>query len=385
MDRKIYTDDHEAFRDVVRTYVDRNVSGNVEGWDDARAIDEAAWTAAGEQGIIGLPAPSAFGGGETHDYRYRAVVIEELARVGAGSLAAAFAVQDDLAIPYVSDLGTEEQCGRWLPGMTGGRLIGAVAMTEPGAGSDLRGIRTSGKRVEGGWEVSGSKIFISNGIRAGVVVTVVRTGEERGSNAFTLMVLEEGMEGFSRGRRLEKLGLHGQDTAELFCDGVIVPDTNVLGEVGGGLRELMRHLPLERLSIAVQATSSAAAVLSDTVSYTMGREAFGAPISDLQHIRFTLAELTTEVEVTTAFVDRAMLAYADGTLSAVDAAKAKWWATDMQGRVIDRCLQLFGGYGYMMEYPVARAFADARVQRIFGGTNEIMKEIIGRDVTTRSR
>lgn len=383
MDRKIYNTDHDSFRTVARTFVERTVKDHVAAWDTAHAIPESVWTAAGKQGVIGLPAPCAYGGGGIEDYRFRAVLAEELARVGAGSVAAAFAVQDDLAIPYISDLGTDEQRSRWLPGMTAGRTVGAVAMTEPGAGSDLRGIRTSGTRVVGGWEVSGSKTFISNGIRADVVVTVVRTGSDRGSDAFSLMVLERGMEGFSRGRRLDKLGLHAQDTAELVFEKVFVPDANVLGEVGAGLRELMRHLPLERLSIAAQATSSASAVLTDTIAYTMNREAFGGPISDLQHIRFTLAELTTEVEVATSFVDRAMLAYADGQLTAVDAAKAKWWATDMQGRVIDRCLQLFGGYGYMMEYPVARAYADARVQRIFGGTNEIMKEIIGRDVTAR--
>jgi long-chain-acyl-CoA dehydrogenase len=256
-------------------------------------------------------------------------------------------------------------------------------MTEPGAGSDLRGIRTSGQKVDGGWIVNGAKTFITNGIQSDIVITVVRTDPAGGSAGFTLLVVERGMAGFSRGRKLDKLGLHAQDTAELFFDDVFVPDDNVLGSVGGGFGQLVSHLPLERLAIAAQAIAVSAVVLQQTIDYTNQREAFGRRIADFQNTRFVLAELSTELDVTTAYVDKAMLAHSEGRLTVAEAAKAKWWASDMQGRLIDRCLQLFGGYGFMMEYPVARAYQDARVQRIFGGTNEIMKEIIGRDVVGR--
>ena len=380
MKRDLYNEDHDAFRDVVRTFAERHVAGEIERWEAQRTIDRDAWLEAGRQGIIGLPAPAEHGGGGLDDYRFRSVVIEELARVGAGSLNASFALQDDLAIPYIASLGTEDQKSRWLPSMVAGERIGAVAMTEPGAGSDLRGIRTAGRREPGGWVVSGSKIFITNGIQADIVVVVVRTEPGGGSRGFSLLAIESGMKGFERGRKLDKLGLHAQDTAELFFEEVFVPDENVLGEIGGGLGYLFDHLPLERLSIAVQAVGSSAAVLEETIRFTSERHAFGKRIADFQNTRFQLAELSTELDVTTAYVDKAMLAYEKDELTAVEAAKAKWWATDVQGRLMDRCLQLFGGYGYMMEYPVARPFQDARVQRIYGGTNEIMKEIIGRDL-----
>jgi long-chain-acyl-CoA dehydrogenase len=383
MERGLYTADHEAFRDIVRTFVDREVVAHLQTWEERRLIDRSVWLVAGAQGVIGLLAPTEYNGAGVSDYRYRSVVLEELARVGAGSLASGFSLQDDIAIPYIVSLGTDDQKRRWLPKMVAGEWIGAIAMTEPGAGSDLRGIRTSGQKVDGGWIVNGAKTFITNGIQSDIVITVVRTDPAGGSAGFTLLVVERGMAGFSRGRKLDKLGLHAQDTAELFFDDVFVPDDNVLGSVGGGFGQLVSHLPLERLAIAAQAIAVSAVVLQQTIDYTNQREAFGRRIADFQNTRFVLAELSTELDVTTAYVDKAMLAHSEGRLTVAEAAKAKWWASDMQGRLIDRCLQLFGGYGLMMEYPVARAYQDARVQRIFGGTNEIMKEIIGRDVVGR--
>ncbi|TCB95470.1 acyl-CoA dehydrogenase [Micromonospora zingiberis] len=381
MKRNLYTDDHEQFRDVVRTFVARSVVDNLDRWESERLIDREVWRAAGKQGVIGLSAPAEYGGaGQHHDYRYRNIVLEELARVHATSLASSFSLQDDITIPYLLTLGSAEQRARWLPAMVAGELIGAIAMTEPGTGSDLRGIRTTGRRVDGGWLVNGAKTFITSGINADLVIVVARTDD---SGGLSLLVVERDMAGFSRGRKLAKIGLHAQDTAELFFADVFVPDANVLGELGGGLRQLVGLLPLERLSIAAHAVAVADVVLTDTLTYVDERHAFGQPIADFQNTRFELAAMATEVDVARAFVDKAILAHGDGDLTVVDAAKAKLFASEMQNRVIDRCLQLHGGYGYMLEYPVARAFSDARVQRIFGGTNEIMKEIIGRDLVGR--
>jgi alkylation response protein AidB-like acyl-CoA dehydrogenase len=384
MRRDLYESDHETYRASVRQFVAREVTPNLTRWDEQRLIDRDVWLAAGKQGIIGLSAPERFGGaGAAEDYRYRNVVLEELARVHATSVASSFSLQDDIAIPYVATLGDDDQCAKWLPRMVAGELIGAIAMTEPGTGSDLQGIRTSGRRVDGGWVVDGAKTFITNGIQSDLVIVVVRTDPDAGSRGFSLLVVERGMTGFTRGRKLDKVGLHAQDTAELFFDEVFVPDENVLGAVGGGFGQLVEHLPLERLSIAAHAIAVSDSILASTVEYTQERVAFGQPVADFQNTRFVLAELATEADVTRAYVDRCILAYAVGDLTVVDAAKAKWWASDVQNRIIDRCLQLHGGYGWMMEYPVGRAFQDARIQKIFGGTNEIMKQIIGRDIIGR--
>ncbi|MFJ9543963.1 acyl-CoA dehydrogenase family protein [Streptomyces sp. NPDC101225] len=385
MKRGLYGPDHEAFRETVREFVAREVIPHVDRWESQRLIDRDVWLTAGKQGIIGLSSPQQYGGGGIGDYRFRAVVLEELARANTASLASSFSLQDDIVMPYIISLGTDEQRRRWLPGMNAGELIGAIAMTEPGTGSDLRGIRTTATKVAGGWRVTGTKTFITSGLQSDLVITVVRTDPDPNSRstALSLLVVERGMEGFTRGRKLDKVGQWAQDTAELFFEDVFVPDHNVLGEVGDGLGQLMSHLPLERLSIAAQAVAFADAIFKGTVEYTRQREAFGRPVADFQNTRFVLAEMATELDVTRAFVDKAILAYNEGVLTAVDAAKAKWWATDVQNRAVDRCLQLHGGYGYMMEYPVARAFQDARVQKIYGGTNEIMKHVIGRDLTGR--
>lgn len=384
MKRHLYNADHDEFRSVVREFVDREVVDHIERWEEERLIDRDVWLAAGKQGLLGLSAPVEYGGADQfRDYRFRNVVLEELARVHATSLASSFSLQDDIAIPYIASIGTDEQKQRWLPAMVAGEVIGAIAMTEPGTGSDLRGIRTSGTRVDGGWVVNGAKTFITNGIHADLVVTVVRTDPEGGSRGFSLMVVERGMTGFSRGRKLKKVGLHGQDTAELVFEDVFVPDENVLGEIGGGFGQLVHHLPLERLSIAAHAVAAATAVLQSTLEYTDSRVAFGQPVADFQNTRFVLADVATEIDVTRAFVDASILAWNAAELTVVDAAKAKLWASEMQNRVVDRCLQLHGGYGYMLEYPVGRAYQDARIQRIFGGTNEIMRQIIGQDLVGR--
>jgi alkylation response protein AidB-like acyl-CoA dehydrogenase len=381
VNRNLFDDDHESFRATVREYVEREVMPHASEWDDERLIGRNAWRAAGAQGVIGLSVPEAFGGPGVNDYRYRYVVTEELTRIGANSLSAGFGLQDDIAIPYIVDLGTDEQKARWLPGMASGEIIGAIAMTEPGAGSDLQGIRTTGIRDGSDYVLNGAKTFITNGIHADIVIVVARTDPEAGSRGISLIVVERDTPGFTRGRKLDKLGLHAQDTAELFFNGVRVPASHVLGAAGKGFVHLMERLPRERLSIAVQAVASARAAISWTLAYTLERRAFGKPIAAFQNTQFELASAVTEVDVLEAYVDKATLSLNDGTLTAVDAAKAKLWATEVQNRVINRCLQLFGGYGFMSEYPIARAFADARVQTIYGGTSEIMKTIIGRDLT----
>jgi alkylation response protein AidB-like acyl-CoA dehydrogenase len=379
--RNLYDSDHEAFREVVQAFVKREVEPNNERWEAERNVDRSAWLAAGKQNIIGHLIPEKLGGLGTQDYRFRAVVTEELAKVGAASVSSGFGLQDDIAIPYLVDLGTDEQQERWLPPMASGEAIGAIAMTEPGAGSDLQGIRTTATKDGGDWIVNGAKTFITNGINADLVIVVARTNPDAGSRGISLLVVERDMPGFSRGRKLDKLGLHGQDTAELFFDDVRVPAANLLGREGGGFVHLMERLPRERLSIAVMALASARAGIGWTVDYTTQRTAFGQPIASFQNTGFELATAVTEVDVLEAYVDKAIVALNAGELTAVDAAKAKLWATEVQKRVLDHCLQLFGGYGYMNEYPIARAYADARVQTIYGGTSEIMKTIIARDLT----
>ncbi|NKQ53228.1 acyl-CoA dehydrogenase [Amycolatopsis sp. K13G38] len=380
MERNLFTADHDAYREVVREFVAREVQPHLRRWDIERSIDRQTWLAAGKQGIIGLSIPESHGGGDQPDYRYQVVVIEEFAKVGAASLISSFSLQDNIIVPYVKDLGTEEQKRRWLPGMASGELIGAIAMTEPGAGSDLQGVRTTAERDGEEWVINGQKTFITSGINADFVIVVARTDPDAGSRGFSLIVVETGTPGFTRGRKLDKIGLHAQDTAELFFDNVRVPASNLLGNEGRGFVHLMERLPLERLSIATVGLACAEAVFAETRRYCFERNAFGRPIGDFQNTRFQLAEMATELDVTRAYHDRAVLALNEGKLSAVDAAKAKWWATELQKRVIDRCVQLHGGYGYMLEYPVAKAYIDARIQTIYGGTTEIMKEIIGRDL-----
>lgn len=383
MERDIYDEDHEAFRDLVKDFVKRHVTNEaIERWDAAGEIDRATMLAAGEAGLIGLSVPEEFGGaGMLQDYRFRTIVMEEVIASGAGSLAGAFGIQDDLAVPYLVHMGTQAQKEKWLPRMATGEVLGALAMTDPGAGSDLRGIKTNAKKVDGGYILNGAKTFISSGTTADVVVTFVKTGEGNRPDAFSLLLVEKGMEGFDQGKKLSKMGFHGWDTAELSFTDVFVPDENLIsGKEGQGFIQLMLNLPLERLSIGVAAAAAAQAALDWTVAYTKSREAFGERIADFQNTRFRLADMAATTDAMWAYIDRALLAYKNSTLTAEDAAKVKLWATEREWEVLDTGVQLHGGYGYIMEYPIARAFTDARVHRIYGGTNEIMRDLVGRQI-----
>ncbi|TSD45272.1 acyl-CoA dehydrogenase [Rhodococcus sp. KBS0724] len=380
MRRTLFTEDHEAYRESVREFIAREVTPHYDDWEENRLVDRSAWLAAGKTGIIGLAVPEQYGGSGELDFRYRYIVAEEIARSATTSFGAGLGLHDDIVIPYIADLGTDEQKQRWLPGMAAGEIICAIAMTEPGTGSDLQGIKTTAVRDGDDWILNGQKTFITSGIHADIVIVAARTDPSAGSRGFSLLVVERGMEGFTRGRKLHKVGLAAQDTAELSFDNVRVPAGNLLGTEGGGLIHLMERLPRERLSIAVSAICVARAAYEWTKAYAFERSAFGKPIGDFQNTRFVLAEMLTEIDVTQAYVDNAVLAINDGELSAVEAAQAKWWASELQKRVVDRCVQLHGGYGYMMEYPIGRAYVDSRIQTIYGGTTEIMKEIIGRDI-----
>lgn len=383
MERDIYDEDHEAFRDVVREFVKRYATAEKRAqWDRDGEVDRQTLLAAGESGIIGLAVPEEFGGaGMLQDYRFRSIVNEEVIGAGLGSLAGALGIQDDLAVPYIVHMGTQEQKEKWLPGMATGEILGALAMTEPGAGSDLRGIKTTAKKVEGGYVVNGAKTFISSGKTADMIVTFVKTGEGSRPDAFSLLILEDGMAGFDHSKKLEKMGFHGWDTAELSFTDVFVPAENLIGgKEGLGFIQLMMNLPLERLSIGVAAAAAAEAALTWTLDYTKSREAFGQPVLDFQNTRFRLADMATTVDVMWAYIDRAMMLYKDSKLTPEEAAKVKFWATDREWEVLDIGVQLHGGYGYITEYPIARAFLDARVHRIYGGTNEIMREIVGRQL-----
>jgi long-chain-acyl-CoA dehydrogenase len=381
-DSGFFDPEHEAFRSAVRQFVDREVAGRLEDWDERRIIDRTTWLAAGKHGLLGIAVPERFGGGGNPDYRFRYVLGEELAAVGAASLTSSFSLQDDVFIPYLLRLGTHEQQRRWLPRVCAGELIGAVAMTEPSAGSDLQGIKTTATPDGSDWILNGAKTFITNGIHSDLVIVVARTGskDNAGPPPFGLFVVERDAPGFERGRKLRKIGMQAQDTAELFFTDVRVPAANVLGDPRRGFVHLMENLPLERLSIAVTSLAAAQSALTWTADYVRERHAFGKPLAAQQSIQFAIAEMVTEIDVTRSYVRDAVRAHNGGTLTAVDAAKAKWWATEVQKRVVDRCLQFFGGYGYMIEYPIARAYLDARVQTIYGGTTEVMKIVIARDV-----
>ncbi|MFF3763189.1 acyl-CoA dehydrogenase family protein [Streptomyces sp. NPDC001922] len=378
MKRQIFTAEHDAFRDTVRTFLTKEVQPHYEQWERDGIVDRAVWRAAGRQGLLGLAVPEEYGGGGATDFRYAAVLHEEFTRAGAAGLA--IGLHNDIIGPYLTSLGTPEQRRRWLPGFCSGELITAIAMTEPGAGSDLQGIRTTATDEGDHWLLNGSKTFISNGILADLVIVVARTTPEGGARGLSLLVVERGMEGFERGRNLDKIGQKSQDTAELFFHDVKVPKENLLGELNGAFIHLMTNLAQERLAIAVAGIAGAEHLVELTTEYVKEREAFGRPLAKLQHIRFEMAEMATECAVTRAFLDRCIEDHTRGELDAAHASMAKWWATELQKRVADRCLQLHGGYGYMTEYRVARAFTDGRIQTIYGGTTEIMKEIIGRSL-----
>jgi alkylation response protein AidB-like acyl-CoA dehydrogenase len=378
MRRTIFEADHDQFRETVREYLAREVGPHSAAWEEAGIVDRSAYVAAGKHGVIGFNVPAEYGGGGVADFRFNAVVAEELGRFAAPH--PGLTLQNDILAPYLISLGSEEQKRRWLPGFASGELIAAIAMSEPGAGSDLAGIRTTGVRDGDDWVVSGAKTFISSGINADLVIVVTRTDPEAGHRGFTLLVVERDMPGFTRGRKLAKIGQHYADTAELFFEQVRVPAANVLGQVGRGFYHLMHNLPSERMSIAVNALAGARETFDQTLEYVKGRKAFGQPVGSFQYNKFRLAEMATELDVAQSYIDQCLRGIVDGEITAVDAAKAKWWATELQKRVVDSCLQLHGGYGYMTEYAVARAYTDSRIQTIYGGTTEIMKDIIGKNL-----
>jgi alkylation response protein AidB-like acyl-CoA dehydrogenase len=379
MRRTLYEAEHEAFRDAVRAFMERHVVPRHAEWEAAGIVDREVWIEAGKQGLLGIDVPAEYGGGGTKDFRYNAVVDEEI--LGAGATGLGFGLHNDIVAPYLLDLATDEQKQRWLPGFCSGELITAIAMSEPAAGSDLQNVRTAARADGDDWVLSGSKTFITNGINADLVIVVAKTDPDAdGARGISLLVVERGMTGFERGRNLNKIGLKAQDTAELFFDEVRVPAANVLGELNRGFVHLMERLPQERLSIAVAAVAACERMLGITVEYVKNRTAFGRPIGSFQNTRFVLAEMATQTAVARTFVNECISQHNDGDLTVADAAMAKWWTTDLQNKVADACLQLHGGYGYMSEYPIARAYLDSRVQAIYGGTNEIMKEIVGRSM-----
>ena len=380
MERTLFDAEHEALRASFRAWLEKEVVPNLGAWDAAGIVPREIFTEAGRHGFLGMAIPEEFGGGGVADFRYNLVIGEEVQSVGANAPGLGLTLHNDICLPYFLRYCTEEQRARWLPGIASGELITAIAMTEPGIGSDLASMSTTARRDGDVYVVNGSKTFITNGINSDLVITAVKTDPTQKHKGISLLVLERGMDGFERGRNLDKIGQHAQDTAELFFHDVQVPAANLLGMEGEGFLQLVANLPQERLSIAASGIAAAKAALTWTLTYVKERTAFGQPIGSFQNSRFALAEIATEVEIGQTFIDRCVLALNDETLTAEEAAMAKWWCTELQKRVVDRCLQLFGGYGYMTEYPIARAYLDARITTIYGGTTEIMKEIVGRSL-----
>ncbi len=372
----IYEQEHEDFRRTVRAFLEKEVVPHHEQWEKDGQVSREVWQRAGETGLLCFDVDEEYGGAGIKDFRYNAIVAEEISKVGASGLG--FPVHTDIIVPYISQLGTEEQKQRWLPGLVSGDLISAIAMTEPGAGSDLQGIRTSAVDKGDHYVLNGSKTFISNGIMADLVIVVARTDPDAGHQGISLLVVEAGMPGFERGRNLDKMGLKAQDTSELFFDNVAVPKTNLLGDEGSGFVSLMVNLPQERISIATIAVAACEHVLELCLDYAKQREAFGKPIGKFQHNRFLLAEMATEVHIARVFVNDCITKLNAGEVDTSLASMAKWWTTELQKKLVDQGVQLHGGYGYMMEYPIAKAYVDSRIQTIYGGTTEIQKEIIGR-------
>ena len=377
MRENMLNDELHLFRDMVRTFIKNEIVPNVEEWSKAGMVSRDIWRKAGKNGLLGTGAPEEYGGAEIDDFRYNTVIIEEICRSG---VAMGFTISNDLVIPYLLRYANDEQKARWLPKLCSGEHISALAMTEPIAGSDLANTRTKAIRDGNHYVVNGSKTFITNGALADFAIVTVKTDPDAGTKGMSLMVIERGMDGFSHGNPFEKIGQKSLDTTELFFSNVRVPEENILGEEGKGFQYLMENLPQERMTIAVGAIAASESMLEYTIDYCKERKAFGQAIGSFQNSKFKLAEMKTEIEIGRVFIDDCIIQLNAKTLTPVKAAMAKWWATDLQNKVADQCLQLHGGYGYMMEYPIARAYTDARVQSIYGGTNEIMKEIIGRSL-----
>jgi alkylation response protein AidB-like acyl-CoA dehydrogenase len=376
--RTLFEPEHDLFRESYRAFLERHVAPYHEQWEQDKIVDRGVWLEAGKQGFLGMAVPEEYGGGGNPDFRYNVILTEETTAGRYSGIG--FGLHNDVVAPYLLRLANEEQKARWLPKFCTGELITAIAMTEPGTGSDLQGIKTRAVRDGDDWILNGSKTFITNGINSDLVIVVAQTDPGKGALGFSLLVVERDMAGFERGRKLDKIGLDAQDTAELSFDNVRVPAANLLGEEGQGFIYLMQNLPQERIAIAIMAAAAMEAVLAETLDYTKERKAFGKPIGSFQNSRFVLAELATEATAVRIMVDEFIRLHLDEKLTAEQAAMAKWYSTEAQVRLVDRCLQLHGGYGYMREYGIARAFLDSRVQTIYGGTTEIMKEIIGRNL-----
>ncbi len=378
--RTLYSEEHELFRDSVRSFIEREIVPHRDTWEQAGRVDKSMFRTAGAQGLLGMAIPDEFGGGGVDDFRFNAVILEELGAADTLASGMCITLHNDVCLPYFLGLANDEQRARWFPGLASGELMAAIAMTEPVAGSDLAGIATTAIRDGDDYVVNGQKTFITNGLNSDVVVTAVKTDPSLRHAGMSLLVVEDGTEGFTRGRNLDKIGLHAQDTAELFFADARVPVANRLGAEGEGFRYLVANLPQERLSLAMGSIAHAEAAFGWTLDYVKERKAFGAPIGSFQTIKHQMAEMRTELDIGWTYMAAQVGALVEGVLTAEEAAKAKWWITELEKRVIDSCLQMFGGYGYMEEYPIARAYRDARVQTIYGGTTEIMKEIIGRSL-----
>ena len=378
--RTLYDAYHEAFRESFASFVAKEVSPHYLEWEEAGIAPREMYASAGQYGFVGMAIPEQYGGGGTDDFRFNAILSEEFNAAGIGGAGLGLTLHNDICTPYFIEYCTDEQADRWMPGIASGELITAVAMTEPGTGSDLAGIATTAIRDGDEYVVNGSKTFITNGINSDLVIVAAKTDPTERHAGLSLLILERGMDGFERGRNLDKIGMHSQDTAELFFNDVRVPVTNLLGDEGKGFTYLAANLAQERLSIAITGVATARAALGWTVDYVQDRQAFGSPIGSFQNTKFVLAEVKTEVDVAQAYVDQCVLRLNAGTLTPSDAAQAKLWCTELQNRSVDRCLQLFGGYGYMTEYPIARAYADSRVTPIYGGTSEVMKTIIAKSL-----
>ncbi|CAJ61272.1 MULTISPECIES: acyl-CoA dehydrogenase family protein [Frankia] len=378
MKRELFTDEHRAFREIARAFYDKECAPHSAEWEKAGVTAREPWLVAGAMGLIGWEAPEAFGGQGIKDFRYNAIMTEEM--YATGTVGIGIGLQNDIMASYLVDMTTDEQKERWLPGFVNGELITAIAMSEPGAGSDLAGVKTSARRAGDHYVVNGSKTFISNGLLSDLVVTVVKTDPAAGRKGISLLAIERGMEGFERGRNLDKIGQKSADTAELVFNEVKVPVENLIGEENRGFYHLMSNLPAERLGIAINAVSQARRAVELTKQYASDRSAFGQPIGTFQVNRHAIAEMSVKVDVMQTYVDRCIEAVNAGELTAAEAAGAKYWATETQWEILDRCLQLHGGYGYMNEYEIARLWRDSRVQRLYGGTNEIMKDLIGRSL-----
>ena len=379
MQRSLYEPDHEGFREVVATTVDRAILPHMDRFIEERVIDRSVWREAGKQGILGLEIPDEYGGSFADDYRFNAVAAEEFSKVSMG-VNSCLQIHFDITVPYFVAYGTDELKQRLLPGMAAGEVVSGIGMTEPSGGTDLAALKTNAVADGDDWILNGSKTFITNGYGADALVIAARTSAEKGARGISLFVVEEGMPGFERGRKLDKIGQHESDTAELFFTDVRIPAENLLGETGEGFIYMMEKLAQERLGCAISNIAHAKQILIETVEYAQERKAFGQPIGKFQHLKFLLAEQDTKIDVSQAYLDWCVEAKNAGTLTATDAAKAKWWSSEIQNEVLDACVQVFGGYGYMSEYRVARAWQDARVSKIWAGSNEIMKELIGRDL-----